>query len=424
MTAKIILIGTLDTKGVEIAYLKDFIEKRNFSALVIDVGVFPPQGLEPDISHEIVAEAAGTTMEEILGTKHRKSAIDALARGGACVLEDLYRKGEVSGALAVGGGTGTHIAAAMMRVLPIGLPKVIISTVVSRDVSPIVRYKDFTLIHAVADIAGLNFMTRKILADGALAIMAMVNNAIQSKGGRKVIALTSYGPLNQCAESTTKELKRLGYEVVPFHAVGSGTMAMEDLVGQGVIDGVLDLSLHELVDALYDGYCKDIGDERYETPGKKGLPHVILPGGLDMIAFECESIEGVPEPLRARKFLAHDFRSFVRTTEEDMRRIADMLADKLNRSPRPATVIIPLQGWSKADGPGAPFYDPAVNKVFTEHLKKSANNNVFIKEINAHINDPECAAYVVAELDNLLRIGSPTQEGYNRSQKKSWNGHT
>lgn len=405
MSGKIILIGTLDTKGVEVAYLKDFIEKRGFPTLVIDVGVFAPQEIEPDISHESVAEAAGTTMEQILGRKHRKSAIDALALGGARILDDLYRKGMVCGALAVGGGTGTHIAATMMRVLPIGLPKVIISTVVSRDVSPIVRHKDITLVHAVADIAGLNFMSRKILADGALAVMAMVDNAFEASGDHKVIALTSYGPLNQCAEFTSKELEKLGYEVVPFHAVGSGTMAMEDLVGQGLIDGVLDLSLHELVDALYDGYCKHIGDERYETPGRKGIPHVILPGGLDMIAFECESLDGVPERLRSRKFLSHDFRSFVRTTAEDMRRVADILAEKLNRSPRPATVIIPLKGWSKADGVGAPFYDPAANEAFVNQLKKSAHGNVVIKEVDAHINDPACAAYTAAELHALMQKG-------------------
>jgi len=406
MTRNIFLIGTLDTKGAEIAYLKDFIEKRNFSTTVIDVGVFHPQAVEPDISHDRVAEAAGASMPQILARKHRKSAIDALTLGGTRLLEDLYRQGLVSAALAVGGGTGTHIVSTMMRGLPIGIPKVIISTVVSRDVSPIVRHKDITLIHAVADIAGLNFMTRKILADGALTVMAMVDNAFAPSKDHKVVALTSYGPLNQCAEYTTKQLTNMGYEVVPFHAVGSGTMAMEDLVDQGLVHGVLDLSLHELVDSLYGGYCKYIGEERYETPGRKGIPHIILPGGLDMIAFECESIEGVPEHLQSRKFLSHDFRSFIRTTEQDMRVVASILADKLNRASRPATIIIPTKGWSKADGEGAPFNDPQANDAFTDELKKSVNKNVVIKEIAAHINDPECAACLVAELHTLMQTGS------------------
>ncbi len=402
MTHNVVLIGTLDTKGAEIAFLKSFIEKRNFSTTVIDVGVFPPLSVEPDISREDIAKAAGTNIEQLLAKNSRKSAIDTLALGGTKILEELYSKGFVSGALAVGGGTGTHIAATMMRALPIGVPKVIISTVVSRDVSPIVQYKDFTLIHAVADIAGLNFMTRKILADGALAVMAMSENTFEVAHGRKVVGLSSYGPLNQCAEHVTAELLKNGYEVVPFHAVGSGTMSMEALIAQGLIDGVIDLSLHELVDHLYGGYCKNIGGERYETAGRKGIPHIILPGGLDMIAFECESKEGIPEHLKSRKFLPHDFRSFVRTTEEDMRRVAEILADKLNRVPRPPMVIIPTKGWSKADGVGAPFYEPYVNQVFIDHLKKSTTLNVVVKEIDAHINDPECAAFIVAELHSLM----------------------
>ena len=402
MSRNVVLIGTLDTKGPEIAYLKDLIQKEGFSTIVVDVGVFPPQGVTPDISHESIAEAAGTNIGQLLAGKNRKSAIDTLAIGGARILEELYKKGLVSAAIAVGGGTGTHIAAAMMRRLPIGIPKVIISTVVSRDVSPIVQYSDFTLIHAVADIAGLNFMTRKILSDGALAVMAMAKNAFESCNDRKVVAITSYGPLNQCAECVTKELMLRGHEVVPFHAVGAGTMAMENLVAQGLINAVVDLSLHELVDSLFDGYCKNIGSERYEIPGRIGIPHIILPGGLDMIAFECESIEGIPETLRSRKFLAHDFRSFIRTNEEDMRRVAEILAEKLNRALRPPTVIIPTNGWSKADAASAPFYDPRVNKAFTDHLKRSIKENVVVKEIDAHINDPRCAAYIAAQLDTLM----------------------
>jgi uncharacterized protein (UPF0261 family) len=284
-----------------------------------------------------------------------------------------------------------------------GIPKLILSTVASRDMSPVIGNKDITVMHSVADLIGLNFMTRKILADAAGAIVGMAGNRSRVSPDARVVALTSFGPLSQCAFLAHEMLRDLGYEVVPFHAVGSGSMAMEDLIDKGAIHGVLDLCLHEFADQMFGGYCKGIGPSRLETAGRKGGPQVILPGGLDMIAFECTSIKGVPEQLRDRKFLTHDFRSLVRTSADDLLALARTISEKLNRAVVQATVVIPLQGWSKADAPGAPFYEPETDQVFVVEMKNRLRPEVRVIEVDASINDEKCARLAVTELDTLMR---------------------
>lgn len=407
MVPTIAIAVTLDTKGEEAAYLKQLIEDHGCNALVVDVGVFGPAALTPDVSREDVSEAGGLLLSELLAKGDRSLAVHTMAKGGATILQDLFKEGRFSGIISMGGGTGTNIAAGIMRELPVGIPKLIVSTVASRDMSGVIGSSDITIMHSVSDILGLNFMIRNVLGDAAGAIVGMVRNKAVPAPDKHVIGLTSYGPLNQCAFLATELLDGLGYEVVPFHAVGPGSMAMENLIEQGVIHGILDLALHEFVDHLYDGYCGRIGPSRLETAGRLGVPHVILPGGLDMVAFECTSIEGVPENLRDRTFLSHDFRSFVRTNSEDMVAVARVVADKLNRTKRPPTMIVPLNGWSKADSPGGPFYDLDVDRAFVTELKSILENRVRIVEVAANINDDSCARLAVAELHALMLGTAP-----------------
>lgn len=403
MERTIAIVGTLDTKGKALEYLKQQIETQGCKTLVVDVGVFAQSVLHPDISREEVALKGGSSVSQVLASRDRKFAIETMMKGGAEILADLYTLDKFSGIVSIAGGTGTHIATGIMRALPVGVPKLMVSTVASRDVSGIIGSKDITMMNAIADIVGLNFMTRKLLEDAAGAITGMVCNSLELNTPKPVIGLTSYGPLNDCSFEATELLEKLGYEVIPFHAVGTGSMAMEDLVDQGIVQGVLDLALHEFADELYGGYCKYIGPNRLETAGRKGVPHVILPGGLDMIAFECVSLAGFPPELRDRKFLSHDFRSFVRTSSEDMHRLAEIIAEKLKRAQHPPTVILPLKGWSKADCPGGPFYDPAVNQVFSTRFKERLDGtSVRILEVDKNINDPECVAIVVSELHGLM----------------------
>lgn len=402
MRPKIAIVATLDTKGKEAAFLQSAIRQRDCDTLVVDVGVFGPSGITVDVSRDEVSRAGGLAIEELLTKGDRSLAVHTMATGGAKILKGLFDRGRFDGIVSVGGGTGTNITAGIMRGLPVGLPKLIVSTVASRDMSGVVGSKDITIMHAVADILGINFMTRKILGDAAGAIVGMVRGQSLSAPDTRVIGLTSYGPLNQCAFQATELLGNLGYEVVSFHAVGPGSMAMEDLIGQGVIHGVLDLALHEFADQLHNGYCGLIGPARLETAGSLGVPHVILPGGLDMVAFESTSLEGIPRGLQDRTFLAHDFRSFVRTTRDDMKAVAGTIAEKLNRANHPPTLIIPLNGWSKADAPGGPFYDPEVNQVFITEIKSLLNNRIKLLEVAANINDDACARLAVSELHSLM----------------------
>lgn len=402
MRTAVAIVATLDTKAKEIAYLKKLIVDKGCDAIVVDVGVFPQSELEPEVSRDGVAAAAEMSIAEIIDHGDRRLAVHTMREGGARILMRMYADGAFSGIVSVAGGTGTHIASGIMRALPIGVPKLMVSTVASRDVSQVVGSKDITLMHAVADIIGLNFMTKKILADAAGAIVGMVYSDREPAPDKKIVGLTSFGPLNQCAFAAQEMLDEMGYETIPFHAVGAGSMAMEDLVDQGVVQGVLDLSLHEFVDSMYGGYCRDIGPTRLVTAGRKGVAHVILPGGLDMVVFECDSLEGVPEQLRDRTFLSHDFRSFVRTGADDYRDLAKTISDRLNQAERPPTVIVPLRGWSKADAPGGPFYSPETDRIFTNELKALLAADVKVMEVDANINDEECARIAVLELHRLM----------------------
>jgi uncharacterized protein (UPF0261 family) len=398
MAGTVAIVATLDTKGVEMAFLKERIEALGCAALVIDVGVFEPAGITPDISRHEIAAATGGSIAEIIAGGEKRLAFRTMSEGVGRKIEELFEAGRFQAIVSVAGGTGTHLIAGALQALPVGVPKLIVTTVASRDVSSIIGSRDITLMHAVCDIIGLNFMTKGLLTKVAGTIVGMITPKFPPPADRRVIGLTSFSPLNPCTFSATARLRGLGYEVIPFHAVGSGSMAMEALIGQGVLEGVLDLSLHEFADWLHGGYCKSIGPDRLETAGRVGIPHVILPGGLDMVVFECTSLEGVPASLRDRQFVQHDFRSLLRSTREDLTRIASLIEEKANRAERAPTFVLPSGGWSSVDAPGKPFYDPELNRVFVSELKSLLGKQVRVVEIAAHINDEACAGTAVQEL--------------------------
>jgi len=398
MVGTVAIVATLDTKGIEIGFLKERIEELGCSTLLIDVGVFEPAGIMPEVSRHDIAAAAGSSIPRIIAGGGKRLAFRTMSEGVARKMDELHKAGRFQAVVSVAGGTGTHLIAGALQALPIGVPKLIVTTVASRDVSAIIGSKDVTLMHAVCDIIGLNFMTKGLLTTAAGTIAGMIVPKQTPPADRRVIGLTSFSPLNPCAFSATATLRGLGYEVIPFHAVGSGSMAMEALIGEGVIQGVLDLSLHEFADWIHGGYCKAIGPDRLETAGRVGIPHVILPGGLDMVVFECTSLEGVPAYLRDRPFVKHDFRSLLRSSREDLTRIAAVIAEKLNRAKRAPTVVLPSRGWSSVDAPGKPFYDAELNRGFTSELRSLLGNSVRVVEVDANINDEECARAAVYEL--------------------------
>ncbi|MGO9567177.1 MAG: Tm-1-like ATP-binding domain-containing protein [Desulfomonilaceae bacterium] len=407
MQPTVVIAGTLDTKGEEIGYVKQLIEDTGCSTLVVDVGILHHPGIQSDISREKVAAAGGVHLGELLRRGDRRLAVQIMTQGAAKIVSDLHRQGLVSGILALGGGTGTHIGTGIMRSLPLGLPKVMLSTVASRDMRDLIGTKDITMMHSVMDILGLNPLSRKILANAAAAVAGMVGSPVRIDRERPVIGLTSFGFITEGAMLVKKMLEDQGYDVAPFHANGTGGMAMEDLIDQGLIDGVLDFALHEFADALYGGYCGAIGPGRLESAGNRGLPQVVVPGGLDCIVLEFDSIETMPKNMKGRSVFWYDFRSGVRTDREDVIRLARTISGKLNRSKGPVRFVVPLGGWSEADCKHGPLFDPETNEVFLSELKSLLDTRIQVVEEEAHINSEEFARVTVSQLDELMKaIGS------------------
>jgi len=402
MDSHVVVVGTLDTKGDEIAYLCKRISEYGRSVLVIDVGTLDPPVINADVSRMQVAEAAGSSMAELENKKDRRQAVETMILGASRIVGELQREGKIAGIVSVGGGTGTHIGMGIMRSLPLGVPKLMVSTVASRDMRSLIGTKDITVMHSVADLLGLNAVTRKILANAAAGISQMAAEPTEVKSDRPIVSLTSFGFITQGAMQVKAGLEKLGYEVVPFHANGTGGMAMEDLVEQRIIQGVLDFALHEFADSLYGGYCGDIGASRMESAGKLGLPQVIVPGGLDCIVLEFNSVHNMPPVARDRKIFWYDFRSGIRTNLDDMKSLAEIISDKLNRAKGPVKILFPMRGFSEADRQGAALFEPETNHFFVEQLKSRVNSSIDTVEVDYHINDPEFTALVVQAMHSLM----------------------
>jgi uncharacterized protein (UPF0261 family) len=409
MQPTVVIAGTLDTKGQEVGYVKQLIEDTGCSTLVLDVGILSRPDIPSDISREQVAAAGGVHLGELLRRGDRRLAVLTMTQGAAKIVKDLHRQGLVTGILALGGGTGTHIGTGIMRALPLGLPKVMLSTVASRDMRELIGTKDITMMHSVMDILGLNPLSKKILANAAAAVAGMVGSSVRIDSERPVIGLTSFGFITEGAMLVKQMLEDQGYDVAPFHANGTGGMAMEDLIDQGLIQGVLDFALHEFADEMYNGYCSGIGPDRMETAGRLGLPQVVVPGGLDCVVLEFDSPHTMPDRFKDRKVFWYDFRSGVRTTAEDLIELGRTVAGKLNRAKGPATVVIPMKGWSEADAAGKPLYEPDINRVFVSELKALLDSHIKVVEADFHINDREFAHLVVSELHQAMEAIRPAK---------------
>lgn len=403
MTPIVVIVGTLDTKGQEIEFLRNELSQHKCQVIVVDVGTLHPPTCLADILRNEVALAAGTSIEALYDKRDRRVAIESMILGASAIVRRLHQNGRLSGILSVGGGTGTHIGMGVMRSLPLGVPKLMVSTVASRDMSSLIGTKDITIMHSVVDILGLNPISRKILSNASAAMAGMVFDSRKIDSEKPIVGLTSFGFITEGAMRVKNKLEQKGFEVAPFHANGTGGMAMEDLIEQGVINAVMDFALHEFADSLYGGYCGDIGPTRMETAGRMGLPQVIVPGGLDCIVMEFDSKETMPVHLSDRPVFWYDFRSGVRTNREDMINLAEIISGKLNRSLGPTKLVIPMRGFSEADAEGAPLYDQDADQLFVTEIKARLDSKVDVIEVQAHINDEQFAETVVSTLDAMLR---------------------
>jgi uncharacterized protein (UPF0261 family) len=395
--AAIAVVGTFDSKGEEHLFLKDCIERRGFRTLTINVGTKAPSPFLPD--HDLYSEIIKNATADIKG---RDKALEAVLRRARELVLELHEKGEIGGIISAGGGTGTHLGTSIMHVLPVGVPKIMVSTVASRDMTNLVGTKDITMMHSVTDILGVNSILGNILDKAAGAICGMAESQWKPEKEKKRIALSMFGFITEAAENIKQSLEEVGYEVVAFHANGTGGMAMEELAAEGHFHGILDLATHELADDLKDGYCKGIGPERLQPVPGRELPRLVIPGGLDCAVLEFTR-QNVPKEYQGRKIFYYDFRSAIRLSKDETLFIADQLVEKLNPNPSNIKVLIPTRGWSEADQEDGPLYDPEISQAFIERVKRDLNPKIEIIEVDSHINDPTFAKVASSRMDEMLQ---------------------
>src|SRR6266567_7934216 len=329
----IAILGTMDTKGVEHAFVADFIRKRGHNVLIIDVGTLEESRLKPDITRNEIAVAAGVDLAALVAKRDRGEAVAAMSRGAPTVLAKLAKEGRIQGVISLGGGGGTAIGTAAMRALPIGFPKVMVSTLASGHTAQYVGVKDIVMFPSIVDVAGLNRISRQILTRAAGAICGMVEAKPAAVEDKPIIVASQFGNTTACVDHARKILESAGYEVLVFHATGIGGRTMESLIESGMVSGVLDITTTEWADELVGGFLT-AGPTRLEAAARHGVPAIVTPGCLDMVNFYGS--ESVPEKFKGRNFYQHNPQvTLMRTTPEECKQLGSIMAEKLNRSKGP-----------------------------------------------------------------------------------------
>jgi uncharacterized protein (UPF0261 family) len=402
MPKTVAIVGTLDTKGEEFAYLRSRIESAGLATLIIDCGVLEAPTFTPDVSRREVASAAGQRLEDLVATHDRGSSIAAMAAGAAVVVRRLFEQGRIQGLISLGGSAGTTIGTAAMRSLPAGFPKVMVSTLASGDTRPFVGTKDIAMLYPIVDIAGLNRLSRRILGNAAAAIAGMVNQEdAEDREAKPLIAATMFGVTTPCVTLARRILEQNGFEVLVFHATGAGGQAMEGLIADGYVAGVLDITTTELADELAGGVMS-AGPHRLEAAARKGIPQVVCPGAIDMVNFG--PLDSVPEKYRQRRLYVHNANvTLMRTTPAECAELGRITAEKLNRAQGPVAFLMPLRGVSAIDSTGLPFSWPEADRSYLDALKANLDPRIRLVEVDAHINDQDFARAAASCLLELMK---------------------
>jgi uncharacterized protein (UPF0261 family) len=398
--ATVVLLGTLDTKGKEYEYLRDRLREQGVDVLVVDAGVFEPQ-IEPDITQDDVAAAAGADLGALRAAGDRGGAVEAMCRGSAEVAKRLHDEGRLDGILTVGGSGNSSIGAAAVAALPVGVPKLIVSTVASGDTRPYVGASDVSMTYSVVDISGINRISERILSNAAGAIAGMAKVSVPESGeGRPLIGATMFGVTTPAVTRARERLEELGYEVLVFHATGTGGQSMEALARGGFLAGVLDLTTTELADDLVGGVLS-AGPDRLETAGEMGLPQVVSLGALDMVNFGPR--ETVPPRFDDRNLYIHNPTiTLMRTTPEECAELGRRIARKLSAATGPTALFIPLKGVSMIATEGGPFHDAAADEALFSALREGLADNVELHELDVDVNDPAFADAMADRLHAMI----------------------
>ena len=397
----IAVLGTLDTKGEEHNFVAQLIRARGHRTLIIDVGTMDAPRLKPDITRDEVAAAGGINLVGIRSRGDRGEAVAAMSLAAPKLVARLAAEDRIHGIVSLGGGGGTAIATAAMRALPIGFPKLMVTTLAAGHTAAYVGAKDIVMFPSIVDIAGLNRISRLLFSRAAGAICGMVEIPAPAAADRPVIVASQFGNTTQCVEQARQILDQAGYEVLVFHATGTGGRMMESLIESGAVAGVLDITTTEWADELVGGILS-AGPTRLEAAARHGVPAVIAPGCLDMVNFGPP--ETLPPAFRNRRLYQHNPQvTLMRTTPDECGELGRIIASKLNASTGPVSVLWPWKGISAISAPGQPFYGRQSDEALFGALKRNLRPDVLVKELDCNINDPAFAEACAGELLRLMR---------------------
>jgi len=397
----IAIVAALDTKSDEARLIRDYVVASGLTPLLIDVGVLGAPGIPSDVSRETIATAGGAELAALVRTQDKARAMEVMTQGAAVVAARLHGEGRIDGIIGIGGSAGTAIATCAMRALPVGVPKLCVSTVAAGDTRPYVGTKDVTLMYSVVDVAGINRLSARILTNAAGAIVGMVSAEPPRLAERPLIAASMFGNTTTCVDRARKTLEESGFEVLVFHATGAGGQTMESLIADGFISGVLDVTTTEWADELCGGVF-NAGPNRLEAAARAGVPAVIAPGCLDMVNFWGP--DTVPEKYRDRNLYHWNPNvTLMRTTPEENAALGKILAEKANLSTGPVAVMIPLQGVSQLDSPGGAYWWPDADRALFDAIKKNLRQDIPLIELDLNINDPDFADRATTVLLEMMR---------------------
>ncbi|MFI8360630.1 Tm-1-like ATP-binding domain-containing protein [Streptomyces sp. NPDC085612] len=405
----VVLVGTLDTKGVEYGWLRERLLRAGVEVVTVDTGVMGEPRVAADVPREAVARAAGTDLSALRAAGDRGAAVTAMARGAEATVLRLHAEGRLDGVLAIGGSGGTSIATRAMRALPLGVPKLMVSSMASGNVAPYVGSSDITMMYSVVDIAGINSVSEPILANAAAAVAAMAraharmdhHRPVLGAGGRPLVAASMAGVTTAGVDAARERLTELGYEVLVFHVSGTGGRTLETLAGQGAFAGVLDLTLSELADDLCGGILT-AGPDRLSAAGRAGVPQVVSLGALDMVKFG--PLESLPQHVLDRGVHVHNPSvTVIRTTPDECAELGRRVAAKLRAATGPTAVCVPLRGLSTLGAPGGPYHDPRADRALFSALREGLRGSAArLYDYDTHINDPAFGRAAAERLHTLI----------------------
>jgi uncharacterized protein (UPF0261 family) len=398
----VLLVGTFDTKGAEYAYLRDRLRQHGVDSILADAGIQEPTGVEPDLTRFDVASETGVDPKALADGGDRGAAVSAMAEAAEALAARLYAEGRIGGVLAAGGSGNTAIATRAMQALPVGAPKLMVSTMAAGNTADYVGATDVTMMASVTDVAGVNTISGRILANAAAAMAGMMQAPPVELGEQKpLIGASMFGVTTPCVTHARERLEGLGYEVLTFHATGAGGRAMEGLMDSGFIEGVLDITTTELCDELVGGVLS-AGPDRLEAAGRLGVPQVVSLGALDMVNFGARAT--VPPQFEDRNLYVHNPSvTLMRTTREECAELGRQIARKLSAATGPTALFVPLKGVSMIDAEGQPFHDPEADAALFEGIREGLDRDVELIEMDNNLNDPAFAEAMADQLDEYMK---------------------